>query len=164
MLLDHMVKSDDGGLWPIGSQRKRAAITGAQYVAEVAVPFSKTADGMVALKVAKDRHGAREARSVASHVQFVHQASTTPTLSGVRVVPSEALSVLLESGKGGAQVIADKAARAAQALDADVAAIDKMTPPPKSYREVKTAQGRQDKRAQAAMRERRSRRGTGSGS
>src|SRR5690606_21174734 len=72
LLLDHMVKSEDGGLWPIGSQRKRAAITGAQYIAEVADPFSKDKDGMVVLKVAKDRHGQREARSVATYVQFTH--------------------------------------------------------------------------------------------
>ena len=28
VVIDHVVKSDEGGLWPIGSQRKRAAISG----------------------------------------------------------------------------------------------------------------------------------------
>ncbi|HEY4237414.1 MAG TPA: AAA family ATPase [Gaiellaceae bacterium] len=158
VLLDHMVKSEDGGLWPIGSQRKRAAITGAQYVVEVAEPFSKTADGMAVLRVAKDRHGAREARSVATFIQFRHPIlSTTPTADGLAIVLAETLDVILGSGKTAAQVQADRDARAASALDKDVAALDALTPAPTSYRDVKSRLGWRDSRAQAAMREWKSR-------
>lgn len=138
LLLDHMTKSEDGGLWPIGSQRKRAAITGAQYVAEVAQPFSKKADGMVALRVAKDRHGAHDARSVASFVQFRHpiESTTTAPDGTVEIVLSERLSVHLGPGRTADQAKADKAAKAAAALDADVVELDQLTPPPKSQRDV----------------------------
>lgn len=153
VLLDHMVKSEDGGLWPIGSQRKRASITGAQYVVEVAEPFSKTADGMAALRVAKDRHGAREARSVATFIQFRHPIlNTRPTADGLEVERAETLDVVLGSGKTAAQAQADREARAASALDKDVAALDALTPPPTSYRDVKARLRWKDDRSQAAMR------------
>lgn len=57
VVLDHVTKSDDGGLWPIGSQRKRAAINGAQYMQRLVKPFSKERAGAAVLVVAKDRHG-----------------------------------------------------------------------------------------------------------
>lgn len=138
LLLDHMTKAEDGGLWPIGSQRKRAAITGAQYVAEVADPFSESKNGMVVLRVAKDRHGAREARSVASYVQFQHPIESTTTLldGTVEVVFSKALELTFGPGKSADQIKAAKAAKVATALDADVAELDKLKPPPTSQRDV----------------------------
>lgn len=57
LVLDHMPKSSDSDLWPIGSQRKRAAIDGAQYLQEVMVPFSREKAGAARLICAKDRHG-----------------------------------------------------------------------------------------------------------
>lgn len=57
LVLDHMPKSSDSDLWPIGSQRKRAAIDGAQYLQEVMVPFSREKAGAARLVCAKDRHG-----------------------------------------------------------------------------------------------------------
>lgn len=57
LVLDHVVKADDGGLWPIGSQRKRAAISGAQYMQTVIRPFAKDTPGAAKLVCAKDRHG-----------------------------------------------------------------------------------------------------------
>lgn len=57
LVVDHVVKSDDGGLWPIGSQRKRAAINGAQYIQRVVEPFSRGNPGHSKLVCAKDRHG-----------------------------------------------------------------------------------------------------------
>jgi len=57
LVLDHVTKTDDGGLWPIGSQRKRAAISGAQYMQRVARPFAKGQPGSASLTCAKDRHG-----------------------------------------------------------------------------------------------------------
>ncbi|MEQ6901815.1 AAA family ATPase [Nocardioides sp. YIM 152588] len=57
VVLDHTAKAADGGLWPIGSQRKRAAIDGAQYMQETIRPFAKDTAGLAVLKCAKDRHG-----------------------------------------------------------------------------------------------------------
>lgn len=70
LVLDHMPKSSDSDLWPIGSQRKRAAIDGAQYLQEVLVPFSREKAGAARLVCAKDRHGtyARAQRVAELHV------------------------------------------------------------------------------------------------
>lgn len=57
VLLDHVPKSGDSSLWPIGSQRKRAAIDGAQYLQEIVKPFSKHDEGAARLVCAKDRSG-----------------------------------------------------------------------------------------------------------
>ncbi|MGN6253361.1 MAG: AAA family ATPase [Marmoricola sp.] len=57
LLLDHATKAGDNDLWPIGSQRKRAAVTGAAYLQKVVVPFGKEQDGKAVLLCAKDRHG-----------------------------------------------------------------------------------------------------------
>lgn len=55
LLLDHTTKTD-GGLWPIGSQRKRAAIT-AQYILKIDQPYDRETSGGSNLICAKDRHG-----------------------------------------------------------------------------------------------------------
>lgn len=159
LLLDHMVKSEDGGLWPIGSQRKRAAITGVQYVLRPVQPFSREADGAAMLVVAKDRHGAYEVGSTASVVMFTHpiESSTTDREGNVLVVKSDALTVRFGIGKTREQVEADRAAKASARLDADVRAIADMDPKPSGYRDVKAALGWNDKRAQDAMREWKSR-------
>ena len=58
VVLDHVVKADDGtGLWPIGSQRKRAAIDGSQFMQRLRTPFDKNSPGSAVLICAKDRHG-----------------------------------------------------------------------------------------------------------
>ncbi len=57
VVLDHVTKADDGGLWPIGSQRKRAAISGAQYMQRLVKPFDQHTPGHALLVCAKDRHG-----------------------------------------------------------------------------------------------------------
>lgn len=57
VVLDHVTKAEDGGLWPIGSQRKRAAISGAQYMQVNVRPFDRTTAGFSKLVCAKDRHG-----------------------------------------------------------------------------------------------------------
>lgn len=58
IVLDHQAKDATGSLWPIGSQRKRAAIGGTQYIQTAAQPFAKGEPGHAVLRVAKDRHGA----------------------------------------------------------------------------------------------------------
>jgi len=57
LLLDHTTKVDVDGLWPIGSQRKRAAITGAQFMQRTVRPFDKWTPGHAKLVCAKDRNG-----------------------------------------------------------------------------------------------------------
>lgn len=57
IVLDHVAKADDDGLWPIGSQRKRAAITGVQLMQRTSRPFSRGQPGSAVLRCAKDRHG-----------------------------------------------------------------------------------------------------------
>ena len=57
VVLDHIAKADDGGLWPIGSQRKRAAISGSLYMQAVVRPFDQDTPGVAKLTCAKDRHG-----------------------------------------------------------------------------------------------------------
>lgn len=57
LLLDHTAKAHGGELWPIGSQRKRAAINGAQFYIETMSPFSRDRAGAAKLVCAKDRHG-----------------------------------------------------------------------------------------------------------
>jgi hypothetical protein len=56
--LDHVKKDDDGtGMWPIGSQRKRAAITGSLYMVSTIREFAKGKPGAAKLTCAKDRCG-----------------------------------------------------------------------------------------------------------
>ncbi|GAA3211171.1 AAA family ATPase [Microbacterium terregens] len=57
LLLDHSAKAAGGELWPIGSQRKRAAVNGAQYYIETLSPFGRDRPGAAKLVCAKDRHG-----------------------------------------------------------------------------------------------------------
>lgn len=87
VVLDHVTKAEDGGLWPIGSQRKRAAIGGAQYMQVNVKPFDRTTAGFSKLVCAKDRHGNyHQGQTVA----LVH---VTPTGDGVDLelrVPAEA--------------------------------------------------------------------------
>jgi hypothetical protein len=56
--VDHGVKSGDNPLYPSGSKRKRAQVTGAAYLVEAPRPISKEyGGGQLKLTCAKDRHG-----------------------------------------------------------------------------------------------------------
>lgn len=57
VLIDHGTKAADNPLYPSGSKRKRAAITGASYLVEAKTPFAKGTNGKIRLTCAKDRHG-----------------------------------------------------------------------------------------------------------
>lgn len=74
LLLDHVPKgSGDSGRntgFSIGSQRKRAAITGAAYYLQTITAPSKLNDGRFKLIVRKDRHGTRQHGSVACVVEM----------------------------------------------------------------------------------------------
>jgi hypothetical protein len=55
--IDHSTKSRDNPLFPSGSKRKRAAVTGAMYVVEASEPMTLEQGGRLRLITAKDRHG-----------------------------------------------------------------------------------------------------------
>jgi hypothetical protein len=76
IIIDHVTKADDRdpGLWPIGSQRKRAAISGAQYMQRIRKPFSKGQPGTARIICAKDRAG--------TYRQGEHVATLTVTPGG----------------------------------------------------------------------------------
>lgn len=62
LIIDHSTKpsnnqGSDAKLYPSGSKRKRAAISGASYLVEVGTHFAKNEGGRLKLKCAKDRHG-----------------------------------------------------------------------------------------------------------
>lgn len=57
VIVDHATKAADNWLYPSGSKRKRAAVTGASYVADAKTPFVKGEGGRLRLTCAKDRHG-----------------------------------------------------------------------------------------------------------
>jgi hypothetical protein len=55
--VDHATKAADNPLYPSGSKRKRAAITGAMFHVEALEPLTREAGGRLRLTTAKDRHG-----------------------------------------------------------------------------------------------------------
>jgi hypothetical protein len=57
LLIDHVPKSDDATMMPIGSQRKQAAMNGVVYSAQVVEPFSRDHAGSVKIVCGKDRLG-----------------------------------------------------------------------------------------------------------
>ncbi len=134
VVLDHVVKADDGGLWPIGSQRKRAAISGAQYMQTTVRPFAKDTAGSAKLVCAKDRHGTYRPG------QKIAELTVTPTAGGVHL----ALKAPAEAADQGADrfrptALMEKVSRALEAVDE-----------PLSFRGVdERVQGKQQHKAQA---------------
>jgi hypothetical protein len=79
LVLDHVVKADAEALWPAGSQRKRAAVSGAAYAQVMVKPFSRDTAGLAKLVCAKDRHGSYRFR------QKVAELHVSPAAGGVEV-------------------------------------------------------------------------------
>lgn len=81
VVLDHVPKAGgDAGLWPIGTHRKRAAISGAQYMQRLKKAFSRGTAGSAVLVCAKDRQGTY------AHDQTVAELHIAPSaLGGDRV-------------------------------------------------------------------------------
>lgn len=69
--IDHGTKAGEHKLHPSGSKRKRASLTGAGLLVEAVNAPTQTADGMLRLTCAKDRHG-------------THQQATTVGLAHLR--------------------------------------------------------------------------------
>lgn len=71
VVLDHVPKNQEGTtLYGIGSQRKRAAITGASYRVDTIKEPAKGKEGKLKLTVAKDRPGTRAKGTTACHVEI----------------------------------------------------------------------------------------------
>lgn len=71
-VLDHIGKSKDApALFALGSQAKRAAITGAAYRVDTVVEPAKGKNGQIKLTVAKDRFGNRPKGSTAAVADIV---------------------------------------------------------------------------------------------
>ena len=70
LAIDHGTKAADNPLYPSGSKRKRAAITGASYLVTAPKPLTRESGGTVVLTTAKDRHGHHEKGKVAARIEF----------------------------------------------------------------------------------------------
>jgi hypothetical protein len=92
ILIDHVTKADDRepGLWPIGSQRKRAAISGAQYMQRIGKPFAQGQPGTARIICAKDRGG--------NYRQNEHVATLTVTPDGPVLMELRAPAVATDDG------------------------------------------------------------------
>lgn len=71
LLLDHIAKKQDGTPSPVGSFRKSAAITGAQFSMENKVGFSRERSGWSKLTCTKDRNGYFATGEVVGRVDFM---------------------------------------------------------------------------------------------
>ena len=76
LLLDHVPKSDEKTLMPIGSQRKQAAMNGAIYSMQMAQPFSRDTAGWAKVVCGKDRQGTYTRERVVAELRL------TPTGEG----------------------------------------------------------------------------------
>jgi len=84
IVIDHVVKDQTTrGLFPGGSQRKRAAITGSAFMVDTVRVLGKGAEGVLKLTCAKDRHGAHRQGNKAG--EFVLDGTVDPTVW--RIVP-----------------------------------------------------------------------------
>jgi hypothetical protein len=68
--IDHSTKAKDNPLFPSGSKRKRAAVTGRSYLLNVRQPFAVGAVGYVQLVVAKDRGGRFKRGDIAAEIML----------------------------------------------------------------------------------------------
>lgn len=72
IVIDHVPKDTEAPKsYAIGSQRKRAAVTGAAYRVDTLKEPSRGKDGKLKLTVAKDRHGNRPKGAIAAEVHML---------------------------------------------------------------------------------------------
>ena len=91
VIIDHSTKAKDNPLFPSGSKRKRAAITGSSYLIEAPTPLTRENGGKLRITCAKDRHGHYKRGEVVAFVVFtrypdgglsVHVESVAPRSAG----------------------------------------------------------------------------------
>lgn len=71
-VIDHATKAKDNPLFPSGSKRKRAAVTGIGLMVTSTQPPTVDSDGVIDVRCAKDRHGAWRQGDVIGYVDFRH--------------------------------------------------------------------------------------------
>lgn len=109
VLIDHTAKDPPNKLFAIGSQRKRAAISGAAYLVE-AIPTKEMGSGRVGrvrLTTAKDRHGTHV--RMGHPAEFVLDSTDRPIVWGFEMADGAT-----EDGDGGAfrpTVLMERASR-----------------------------------------------------
>jgi hypothetical protein len=81
LILDHSTKSRERSLWPSGTKRKRAAITGMMCRLDVSAPLGRGQRGDLKLVVAKDRTGHFQRGQIAATITI--DAQTNPYLVAV---------------------------------------------------------------------------------
>jgi len=91
LLIDHSTKSKDNPLYPSGSKRKRAAITGASYfISSDSPPVKPTGaeptEGRLKVTCAKDRHGTYRQRE---HIATVSVVSYPDGAMSCKVWPAD---------------------------------------------------------------------------
>lgn len=88
VVVDHVAKDrDTRGLFAIGSQRKLAAIDGAAYLIEVKTAPTRTADGHLVIRCAKDRHGTHQRGHVTANVDVINHGDGV----AIRIAAPEAV-------------------------------------------------------------------------
>ena len=88
-LVDHIPKSMDGrSKGPIGSQHKRARVSGASYEIEVVKRLAPGRAGTLRIKIDKDRLGAIR-QSDPTKAGMFHMDATDPTRIGIELRPPE---------------------------------------------------------------------------
>jgi hypothetical protein len=112
LLVDHTTKAKDNPLFPSGSKRKRAAITGAMYYVTAPAPLTRESGGKLRLTTAKDRHGHYKRGEPAAYVDFHRYPD-----SGLSVKVWAPLPTDEPDGVALLDLIARIAVRAAKELD-----------------------------------------------
>jgi hypothetical protein len=112
IIIDHSTKAKDNPLFPSGSKRKRAAITGASYLIEAVRPLTRDDGGKLHITCAKDRHGHYKRAEVVATVEFTRYPDGGLAVHVEAVAPRSA-----ESADEKLRVIARAAIRAAKNAD-----------------------------------------------
>lgn len=89
VLVDHCTKAADNPLHPSGSKRKRAAITGASYLIQAKVAFTRTQPGVLSITCAKDRHGTYRRGEVTATADVTPYPDGGVTVNLHRAAPGE---------------------------------------------------------------------------
>jgi len=95
LLIDHGTKAGDSPLYPSGSKRKRALISGAAWSVELVTPFSRDHPGKLKLICAKDRHGTYRRGEIGA---WVHVDPTGPAGLKIALEPPNDAPLTTQTG------------------------------------------------------------------
>jgi len=118
LVLDHVPKDKEApSAFAIGSQRKRAAVTGAAYRVDTLKEPSKGRNGLLKLTVAKDRPGNRPKGSTAAEVVI----TSTDGAVGIELRIGDAQAAVEAGEKFRPTVLMERVSRHLEAIGADSA-------------------------------------------